>query len=152
MAQKVVVEMVDDLDGTAGADVTTVAFVLDGRSYEIDLSSKNAEQLRSSLAEYVAGARRAGGRSRPAAHAGVAHNSAAREQAHAIRQWARESGHEVSDRGRIPAAVIEAFEIAQRAPVPAAPVSVAPEPAAAKPRNKRSAKKPAEPQQPAFSG
>jgi len=140
MAQKVVVEIVDDLDGTVGEDVTTVAFGLDGRTYEIDLSSKNADKLRASLADYVAGARRGGGRS--AARSATPPAAATRERSHAIRQWARESGHGVSDRGRIPASVIEAYEQAQSAP----------EPAPAKTRKKSSAKKATKPKQPAFSG
>jgi Lsr2 len=116
MAQKVVVQMVDDLDGTAGSDVTTVAFALDGRGYEIDLNERNAQKLRDSLAEFIAAARRrrsgrGGGSSRSAVSA---HDAAARERAHAIREWAREAGHEVSGRGRIPASVVEAYEEAQR--------------------------------------
>ena len=134
-------EIVDDLDGTVGEDVTTVAFGLDGRTYEIDLSSKNADKLRASLADYVAGARRGGGRGRSAARSATPPAAATRERSHAIRQWARESGHDVSDRGRIPASVIEAYEQAQSAP----------EPAPAKTRKKSSAKKAAKPKQPAFS-
>jgi Lsr2 len=122
MAQKVVVEMVDDLDGTAGSDVTTVAFALDGRGYEIDLNERNARKLRDSLAEFIAAGRRqragrgsGGASSRPAAST---HDAAARERAHAIREWAREAGHEVSGRGRIPAAVVEAYEQAQQSAKP----------------------------------
>ncbi|MFD1046748.1 histone-like nucleoid-structuring protein Lsr2 [Kibdelosporangium lantanae] len=46
MAQRVTVQMVDDLDGTAADDVSTVSFALDGVSYEIDLSEANAEDPR----------------------------------------------------------------------------------------------------------
>lgn len=52
MAQKVAVELVDDLDGTASGDVGTVTFGLDGAEYEIDLSEANANQLRDTLAEF----------------------------------------------------------------------------------------------------
>jgi nucleoid-associated protein Lsr2 len=116
MAQKVFVEMVDDLDGSVGEGVTTVGFALDGRSYEIDLNSGNAEKLRDSLAEFIAaGRRQRSGRaaSRPQASASV--DPAARERAHAIREWARGAGHDVSERGRIPAVVAEAYEAAQQA-------------------------------------
>jgi hypothetical protein len=124
MAQKVLVEMVDDLDGVVGDDVTTVGFALDGRSYEIDLSSRNADNLRDGLAEFIAAGRRqrggratrGGGDPRPSATL----DPAARERAHAIREWAREAGREVSGRGRIPAVVVEAYEAAQRAPQPQA--------------------------------
>ena len=114
MAQRVTVQLVDDLDGTAADDISTVSFALDGVSYEIDLSEANAEKLRSGLEEFVNSARRTGGRvkrgtgplKRPAT------SSASREQTKAIRDWARQNGFELSDRGRIPATVIEAFEAA----------------------------------------
>ena len=48
MAQKVQVLLVDDLDG--GEATETVAFSLDGNSYEIDLSSENASKLRKEFA------------------------------------------------------------------------------------------------------
>lgn len=115
MAQKVFVEMVDDLDGSVGEDVATVGFALDGHTYEIDLSSKNAEKLRQSLAEFIAAARKR----RPSRGSGKGRGSASvdstsRERAQAIREWARESGHEVSDRGRIPANIVEAYDAAQK--------------------------------------
>lgn len=115
MAQKVLVQLVDDLDGTSSNDISTVTFGLDGVTYEIDLNADNASNLRNHLADYIAAARRTGGRVRrggsPAGGSGRN-----REQTQAIREWAKKNGHEVSDRGRIPAAVIEAFETAQAAP------------------------------------
>jgi len=115
MAQKVFVEMVDDLDGSVGEGVTTVGFALDGRSYEIDLNSGNAEKLRVSLAQFIAAARRhRPGRAAARPQASTTTDPAARERAHAIREWAREAGHEVSERGRIPAVVVEAYEAAQQ--------------------------------------
>jgi hypothetical protein len=117
MAQKVFVEMVDDLDGSVTEDVTTIGFALDGRSYEIDLGSRNAEKLRDGLAEFIAaGRRQRAGRSGGRARGSSTPEPAARERAHAIREWAREAGHEVSVRGRISAAVVEAYEAAQQAP------------------------------------
>ncbi|MBO0851506.1 MAG: Lsr2 family protein, partial [Pseudonocardia sp.] len=62
MAQKVTVSLIDDLDGNKADE--TVEFGLDGKSYEIDLSSGNAGKLRDALADYVAAARRPGGRRR----------------------------------------------------------------------------------------
>src|ERR1700760_958193 len=70
MAQKTVVTLVDDLTGEESEDITTVEFALDGVTYEIDLDEKNTAVLRDSLAQYVAAARRTGGRrasGRPAA-------------------------------------------------------------------------------------
>jgi hypothetical protein len=107
MAQKHIVQLIDDLDGGSAAE--TVSFSLDGSSYEIDLSEKNAAKLRDTLASYVAAARR-GGRStvgrRPARAPGVRSD---REQTQAIREWARKNGHKVGDKGRIPAQVLEAY-------------------------------------------
>lgn len=114
MAQKVMVQLVDDLDGTQSDDISTVTFGLDGATYEIDLTEANASQLRKSLEEFVAHARRTGGRlKRGAAKASNGSATASHEQAQAIREWARRNGHEVSNRGRIPASLIEAFEAAQ---------------------------------------
>ncbi|MBV9012399.1 MAG: Lsr2 family protein [Pseudonocardiales bacterium] len=111
MAQKVTVTLVDDLDG--GTAEETVEFGIDGVSYEIDLSSGNAGKLRGSLAEYVSNARKAGGRRKvtgPARRAsGAGRASVDREQNAAIREWARKNGYNVSDRGRIPAEVLDAY-------------------------------------------
>lgn len=118
MAQKVVVELVDDLDGTASPDISTVTFRLDGASYEIDLTENNAERLRESLAPYVGAARRTGGRIKRAVSTGPATRPAAdREQTKAIREWARDNGWALADRGRIPANVMTAFDQAHAAPV-----------------------------------
>jgi hypothetical protein len=119
MAQKVLVQLVDDLDGTSSTDIATVTFGLDGVSYEIDLTEGNATNLREHLSEFIASARRTGGRVKRggAITAGGSTGSGRnREQTQAIREWAKKNGHDVSDRGRIPAAVIQAFEAAQASP------------------------------------
>jgi hypothetical protein len=112
------VRLVDDLDGEAADE--TVEFGIDGRNYEIDLSKENAVRLRDVLADFVGAARRSGGRRRSggagtgsaSAGAGTAPKGRAsidREQNQAIRDWARKRGMKVSDRGRIPADVLEAY-------------------------------------------
>jgi hypothetical protein len=111
MAQKVTVQLVDDLDGTASSDITTVTFGLDGAAYEIDLTANNAAKLRNRLDDFVNAARRTGGRvKRGASPAKGATPAANREQTKAIRDWARQNGYELSDRGRIPTNVVEAFD------------------------------------------
>jgi hypothetical protein len=115
MAQKVDVRFVDDLDGSEASG--TVTFALDGRAYEIDLSDDNAARLRDSLASFVAAARRTGGRRARGQRSSTSEAPAAparpsREATAAIRTWARENGHEVSERGRIPKAVVEAYQSA----------------------------------------
>jgi hypothetical protein len=112
VAQKVMVTLVDDLDGSEAGE--TVEFGLDGAFYEIDLSEQNAERLREALAQYVEHARRAGGRKRAPGRPGGAGRpprtaSADREQNQAIREWARKQGMNVSDRGRIPKEVTDAY-------------------------------------------
>ena len=76
MAKKVTVTLVDDFDGDAAAD-ETVEFGLDGVTYEIDLSSKNAKKLRDDLKAWVEKGRRVGGRrrGRSAGRAGAARRS-----------------------------------------------------------------------------
>jgi len=112
MAQKVQVLLVDDLDG--GEATETVSFALDGSSYEIDLSPKNADVLRDALAKYVGAARKAGRSAAASAgrtSSGRSRGSAAmdRDQAAAIRSWAKKQGLKVSDRGRIPASIIDQY-------------------------------------------
>lgn len=104
--------MVDDFDGEGPAD-ETVEFGLDGVSYEIDLSARNAARLRNELKQWVDSGRRVGGRRRGrSVGSGRGRAAMDREQSAAIREWARRNGHNVSTRGRIPADVIEAFHAA----------------------------------------
>lgn len=115
MAQKIQVLLVDDLDG--GTATETVSFGLDGSGYEIDLSAENANKLREALAPYVGHARRASrGASRPGTAARPARGGGNaridREQTQAIREWARKNGHKVSERGRIPSSIVEAYNSA----------------------------------------
>lgn len=106
MAQKHIVRLVDDLTGDDAAE--TVTFALDGARYEIDLTADNAAQLRETLSVYIASARRsarAGQRS-----AGPRRGTRAdREQTAAIREWARNNGHKIGEKGRIPAHIVEAY-------------------------------------------
>ncbi len=105
MAQRVNIVLVDDIDGSDATE--TVAFGLDGTSYEIDLNDKHAAKLRDALASYVGHARKVGGGRRTRSSAKTAApGTSARE----IRDWARSNGFKVPDRGRIPADVREAFE------------------------------------------
>lgn len=110
MAQRVTTSLVDDLDGSEADE--TVSFGLDGVDYEADLSDDNATALRNALSDYVEAARRTGGRKqqgrRPSSGAGRA--TVDREQSKAVRDWGRKQGWSVSDRGRIPGDLYEAWE------------------------------------------
>jgi hypothetical protein len=111
MARKTQVILIDDLD--EGQADETVTFGLDGSTYEIDLSSKNASALRDALAKYVGAAHRlARSGSRAGGVQGRGAATTDREQTQAIRAWARRNGHTVSDRGRIPANIVEAYHAA----------------------------------------
>jgi hypothetical protein len=108
VAQIQEIRLIDDLDGQEADE--TVEFGIDGKSYEIDLSTANAGKLRDALAEFVGSARRAGGRAKRAvASAPTRRASVDREQNQAIREWARTHKMKVSDRGRIPSEVLEAY-------------------------------------------
>lgn len=113
MAKKVTVTLVDDFDGEGPAD-ETVEFAIDGVSYEIDLSARNARNIREDFKKWIDAGRRVGGRrrGRPSGSGGRGRASIDREQSAAIREWARRNGHKVSTRGRIPAEIIEAFHAA----------------------------------------
>jgi hypothetical protein len=109
MAKQIITLLTDDLDGSE-AD-RSVEFGLDGVNYTIDLSDKNAGKLRKALDPFLAVATRTGrGRIdvRPRRGA-TAPGRVGREQNQAIREWARKQGMKVSDRGRIPAEVLEAY-------------------------------------------
>ena len=105
MAKQKIVTITDDIDGSEGAQ--TVAFGLNGQSWEIDLGKKNRDKFTRGLAPFVAAARRApstGTRRRSSRSPGERHNSAS------VRAWARENGIKLSDRGRIPAGILAQYQ------------------------------------------
>lgn len=110
MAKHIITLLTDDLDG--GDADRTIEFGLDGVNYTIDLSEKNAGKLRRALEPYLTAAAkvgRTGANGRIASRAAAAPSRSNREQNQAIREWAVKNGYEVSERGRIPASVVEAF-------------------------------------------
>lgn len=104
MAQKVVTLLTDDIDG--GEATETIAFALDGTSYEIDLSRKNADKLRKAIKPFVDAARKVRG-SRDSRRSS---DGRGQLDTKAIREWAAASGIKVSSRGRIPADVIKQYQ------------------------------------------
>jgi hypothetical protein len=125
MAQKVQVLLVCDLHDGDVEGTETVAFGLDGSSYEIDVCEDHAAQLRDAFAPFVGAARRAGrtagGRASGAGGAagrrgrsssGSSASRGGTEQVAAIREWARQNGHQVSERGRLSASLLAAYEAA----------------------------------------
>jgi hypothetical protein len=111
MVQRMITERFDDLDGSPA--VATVRFGYAGREYEIDLNEEHAAALDELLAPYVEHARRANGdqpRRKRAGKAEESHRGPA--ELRAIRQWAREQGLQVSDRGRIAADIVAKYDAA----------------------------------------
>jgi hypothetical protein len=106
MAQVTEVRLVDDIDG--GEAEHALEFAVNGVTYEIDLSSVNQSQFDSALEPFIKAARRKTGtrrrqrQRRSSAQAGGTDNAA-------IRAWALENGHSVSDRGRISESVRRAY-------------------------------------------
>lgn len=106
MAKKTYTTILDDLDGSEGAE--TVTFSYEGRSFEVDLSEKNRDKLSKALEPFINAGRSTSSRRASTASRGP------KKDLDAIRSWARDNGHEVSDRGRIAASVVEAYEAANK--------------------------------------
>jgi hypothetical protein len=121
MAQKTIVTLVDDLTGEEAENISTVEFALDGVTYELDLTDENSTKLHDALSPYAKAGRKIGGRRRSGAGPGRAIKSTGRtngynrETLKSIREWAKKNGHNVSDRGRLPAEVLQAWQTAQAA-------------------------------------
>ncbi|WP_110588287.1 histone-like nucleoid-structuring protein Lsr2 [Microbacterium suaedae] len=114
MARKIIHQLVDDIDGTVLeiGQGESVHFSLDGKSYEIDLTDEHANEIREALAPFIKAGRRATGGTRGTRGRSTSGAASAKYDLAAVRAWARENGHEVSDRGRIPAAILEAYDAA----------------------------------------
>jgi hypothetical protein len=111
VAKEVFTRLIDDLDGGEAAE--TVTFGLDGYSYQIDLSTKNATKLRNALAVFVESGTRVSGRSSATTRGGVRPRvtaSAGREQNQAIREWAQRKGYDVAPRGRIKQEIVDQYQ------------------------------------------
>lgn len=113
MAQRIRVELVDDLDGSDATE--TITFGLDGTNYEVDLNESNATRLRHALADFVEIAREVKGRRKATRVATVAPaiNGTTRPKPKDVREWAAANGVELSGTGRIPATVVKQYEAAQ---------------------------------------
>lgn len=121
MAQRVQVLLLDDLSGVEADE--TLSFGLDGVEFEIDLTGEHATELRTAMQQWTAHARRVGGR-------GKVQNINARRPRRqsdtditAVRTWARENGHTVSDRGRISSEIMDAYKNRNKIDVPEAAVT-----------------------------
>jgi hypothetical protein len=112
MAKKVII--VDDIDGTEADGIVTQRFSLGPDFYEIDLCPQNLLSLRTVLEPFVSAGRpvRGGHRPKPAAAPRPQGNSALdfpRQQRLAIRNWARDNGYDVGERGVFSQEVLAAY-------------------------------------------
>jgi hypothetical protein len=128
MAKHTHTKLIDDLDGGQAAE--TVTFALDGATFEIDLSARNAAKLRQTLKRYIERAQRdptrpqRGNRRNPTTTTGA-------DQSQTIRAWARRKGFEVASRGRIKREIVDAYRarrrpVANTEPVPPADATIVP--------------------------
>lgn len=112
MARRIVHQLVDDIDGSLleAGEGETVHFSLNGTSWEIDLNEEHAKELRDALEPYISAGRRAGSGNAPRSSSSSSRKRPARNpEVAAIRAWANDNGYSLSERGRIPAPVIEAY-------------------------------------------
>ncbi len=114
MAERIIRQLIDDLDGSEIPEDKgeRVEFSLRGVTYQIDLSTTNANKLDKALKPFIEAGKKVRGSRRTAAGRGPLRGASSKEQLAAIRDWARKNGYEVADRGRISAEITEAFEAA----------------------------------------
>ena len=117
MARRIVHQLVDDIDGTLleVGEGETVLFSVDGVAYEIDLTDENAAALRGALDRYIKAARTvssARATSSASSSGGRKRRRSGQQDYSDVREWAKKNGYQVSDRGRVPASVLEAYEAA----------------------------------------
>ncbi|TPG09385.1 histone-like nucleoid-structuring protein Lsr2 [Curtobacterium flaccumfaciens] len=95
----------DDLDQTQGAETRT--FMVGVKTYEIDLTDANYEKLEAALAPFIDAAR-------VVRTDKMEQIKQLRRQSRSdlteIREWAKANGHSVSERGRIPNSVMDAYD------------------------------------------
>ena len=108
VAQKVSVTFACDYDAKEipSGEHLTRAFSLDGRDYEIDLCERHSQKFDETMGRFATRARKVSSKVGRTKRRTTAHRRRSAE----IRAWAKRSGMEVSDRGRIPAQVISKYE------------------------------------------
>lgn len=114
MAEVVIRQLVDDIDGTEISEGggERVEFSLRGVNYQIDLSNANVAKLEKAFKPYITAAEKIGGTRQTRRSKAKASGRTPPRQLAVIRDWARKNGYEVADRGRIKGEIVEAFEAA----------------------------------------
>jgi len=111
MAQRTQIVLIDDLDGTEIKDgeAQSITFSWSGVDYSIDLSKANADKFEKAMGPYLEKAQRVSGRrSRPTSSS----STQSQVDTKAVRAWAASNGIELSNRGRVPADVIQKYQAA----------------------------------------
>jgi hypothetical protein len=109
MSKRIHYLLIDDIDGSVATE--TITLTLDGVSYVLDLNADHAASLREAIAGWTVHARRLKAPTRRRGSGPAASSTAGLDLAD-VRRWARESGYEISDRGRIPGTVLAAYQAA----------------------------------------
>jgi hypothetical protein len=116
MGKRIVEMLFDDLTGEESDKVETITYALDGTSYEVELNPTNADKFRELFQDYIAVSRKVGGSGstggRSSRRTNITGRTGNKEELANIRAWLRENGHEVSDRGRIKAELVELYHAA----------------------------------------
>ena len=114
MARRIVHQLVDDLDGSVLeiGEGETVLFSLDGVAYEIDLTDRNAAAMREAFAPYLSAARSISSSRGASSEPSRRRRRPGQQDYSAIRAWAKDNGYDVSERGRVPASLVDAYEAA----------------------------------------
>lgn len=115
MAEKIIRQLIDDLDGKSidQGFGERIGFSYQGAEYAIDLRPTNAEKFDAALKPFIQAAAKVGPgrRTRSGNTSDKSSGSGrSREQLQAIRDWATQNGHVVAPRGRVRQDVIDAFE------------------------------------------
>ncbi len=118
MAKRVIETLTSDLSGVDIPDDSaggTVEFAVSGSQYAIDLTEDELSTFNEILAPYVGSAQRLSRRGAAISKTTVSASGEGRrtkEQLTAIRKWAKQNGHEVSERGRVARPILDAFDAA----------------------------------------
>lgn len=119
MARQTIELLIDDLDGSRleEGEGDTITFAYQGAEYTIDLNQKHVDDFHDAMAKYIAAGQKVSGRRASSTSTSTRLSSAAakpdKNQLGAIRAWARQNGHKVSDRGRISQAILDAYHAAK---------------------------------------
>lgn len=111
MGKRVVEILIDDLSGEESDKVETITYALDGVAYEIELNPKNSSKFRGLFQEYIAVSRKVTGTRRATTSRRSSGGSKrSSEELSLIREWWREQGNEIGDRGRVAQNILDAYD------------------------------------------